>query len=113
MLGRLALIGLQIAGGWAGTPLLERYISIGGNAQTFIRGVIAAVIVWVIGLVGSQVLKDVSQPSPATLTWSVAGGLIGAAIIVFKLAQMAQISLPAPPLAIILGFAILGYQIKR
>lgn len=113
MFGKLVLIGLQIAGGWAGTPLVERYISMGGNAQTFIRGVIAAVVVWVIGLIGAQVLKDVSQPSPATLTWSVAGGLIGAAIIVFKLAQLAQISLPAPPLAIILGFAMIGYHLKK
>jgi hypothetical protein len=113
MLGRLVLIALQIAAGWGGTPMVERYVSVGGNAQTFIRGVIAAVIVWIVGLVGSQVLKDVSLPSPAKLTWAVAGGLIGAGLIVFKVPQMVQMPLPAPPLAILIGLAMLGYHLKR
>ncbi len=113
MLGRLVLIAIQFAAGWAGTPLVERYIQVGGNGQTFVRGVIAAVLIWIIGLIGAQVLKDVGQPSPATLTWSLIGGLIGAALIVFKVPQMFQLPLPAPPLSILLGFAILGYHLKR
>ena len=113
MLGRLGLIALQIVVGWAGTPMVERYVSLGGDAQTFVRGAIASVIIWLAGIVGAQFLKDVSQPSPATLTASLIGGLIGAAVIVFKVAQMFNLALPAPPLAIILGFAILGYHLKR
>lgn len=113
MLGRLALIALQIVVGWAGTPVIERYVSLGGDAQTFIRAAIAAVIIWLTGIVGAQFLKDVGQPSPATLTWALVAGLLGAALIVFKVPQMLQIALPAPPLAIILGCALLGYHLKR
>jgi len=113
MLGRLFLIAIQIVAGWAGTPWIERYVSLGGDAQVFVRAAIVAVIVWIMGLIGAQVLKDVAQPSPATLTWTLVGALIGAALIVFKVPQMFNLSLPAPPLAILLGLAILGYHIKR
>jgi hypothetical protein len=113
MLGRLALIALQIVIGWLGTPVIERYISIGGNAQLFIKAAIAAVIVWLVGLVGAQVLKDIAQPSPAKLSWAMIAGLIAAALIVFQVAQRLGFALPAPQLAIILGFAIVGYHLKR
>jgi hypothetical protein len=113
MLGRLVLIALQIVAGWLGTPAVERYVSIGGTPQIFIKGAIAAVIVWIVGLVGAQVLKDVGQPGPTKLTWAVAGGLIGAALIAFQVFQRFQMPPPAPPLAIILGLAMIGYHIRR
>ncbi len=45
--------------------------------------VIFALLVWLIGHLGGIVLKDVRSPSPATLTFSLIGALIGAALIVF------------------------------
>jgi hypothetical protein len=111
MLGRLVLIALQIAVAWLVAPQVLRYISIGGDVQVLIHGAVFAVIVWVIGLIGSQVLKDVALPSPATLTFALVGGLAGAAMIVGKVPAM--IPLKFPPLFLPLGLAILGYHLKR
>jgi hypothetical protein len=111
MLGRLILIALQIVVGWFGAPFVLKYISIGGDVQTFIHGAVFAVLVWLTGAVGSLVLKDVSMPSSATLTWALAGGLIGAGLIVFKVPAM--IPLKFPPLFLPLGLAILGYSVKK
>lgn len=111
MLGRLILIALQIVVAWAGAPLVLKYVSLGGDVQTFIHGAVFAVLVWLTGVVGSLALKDVGMPSSATLTWALAGGLLGAALIVFKVPAM--IPLKFPPLFLPLGLAILGYTIKK
>jgi len=111
MLGRLILIALQIAVGWVGAPRVLPYIPAGGDVQIFVHGAAFAVVVWLVGLVGAQVLKDVSTPSPAALTWALAGGLIGAALIVLKVPAM--IPLKFAPLFLPLGLSILGYTIKK
>jgi uncharacterized membrane protein YdcZ (DUF606 family) len=113
MLGRLVLIALQLGIGWFATPEILRYIRIGGDVQMFVEGAAAAVIVWVVGLVGAQALKEVSTPSPATLVWALIGGLIGAAIVVFKIPGMLQLPFSVPALMWPLGLAIVGYAIKR
>jgi hypothetical protein len=110
MLGRLVLIALQLAGGWFGAPYLLKYVSVGGDPQVFVHGAVFAVIVWMVGLVGSQVLKGVDVPSAATLTYALGGGLIGAALIVLKVPAM--LPLTFPPLLLPLGLAILGYAVK-
>jgi hypothetical protein len=110
-MGRLVLILLQLAAGWFAAPEVLRYVSLGGDAQIFAQGAAAGLIVWIVGLVGAQVLKDVSAPSPATLAWALAGGLIGAAIVVFKLPALLPFGVP--PLLWPVGLAILGYAIKR
>jgi hypothetical protein len=110
MLGRVLLIVLQLAGGWAGAPYLLKYVSVGGDAQVFVHGAVFAVLVCVVGLVGSQVLKGVGTPSVTALALALAGGLIGAALIVFKVPAM--LPLAFPPLLLPLGLAILGYTLK-
>jgi hypothetical protein len=113
MLGRIILIALQLAIGWFGAPLLLRYLptAIGGDFVTLIHGALFGVIAWVVGLVGAQALKDVATPSPQTLLWAVAGGLIGAALVVFKVPAM--IPIKVVPMFFPLALAILGYAIKR
>jgi hypothetical protein len=111
MLGRLVLIALQLAGGWFGAPYLLKYVSFGGDLQVFVHGAIFAVIVWVVGLVGSQVLKGVGVPSAATFAFALAGGLIGAALIVLKVPAL--LPLKFPPLLLPLGLSILGYALKK
>lgn len=114
MLGRLILIALQIVVGWVGAPFLLKYVPIGGDVQVFIHGAIFAVLVWITGVVGSLALKEVGMPSSATLTWALAGGLIGAALIVFKVPAMLPAAFPKfPPLFLPLGLSILGYAIKK
>jgi hypothetical protein len=111
MLGRLILILLQLAIGWFATPLILRYVPVGGDAAFFLQGAAAAVIVWLVGLVGAQVLKDVGTPSGSTLAWALIGGLAGAAVVVFKVNTMIPIS--APPLLWPLALAVLGYALKK
>lgn len=112
MLGRLVLIALQLAIGWFGAPYILRYLPpLGGDLQIFVHGVVFAVIIWLVGLIAAQVLKDISVPSPTTLVWALVGGLIGAALIVLKVPAMIPLSFP--PLLLPLALAILGYAIKR
>jgi hypothetical protein len=111
MLGRLVLIVLQLAGGWFGAPYALRYFQFGGDAQLFVHGAVFAVLVWMIGLIGSQVLKGVEVPSGGTLVWALAGGLIGAGLIVYEVPAM--LALKFPPLLLPLGLAILGYTVKK
>jgi len=111
MLGRLVLILLQLAIGWFGTPRVQHYIPVTGDPQVFVYAVVAAIIIWLIGVIGAQILKDVPMPSSGTLAASLIGGLIGAAIVFFKLNQMIPISVP--PNLWPLGLAILGYAIKK
>jgi hypothetical protein len=110
MLGRVVLIALQLAGGWAGAPYVLKYVSVGGDAQVFVHGAVFAALVWVVGLVGSQILKGVGVPSVAGFAFALAGGLIGAALIVFKVPAL--LPLAFPPLLLPLGLAILGYAIR-
>jgi hypothetical protein len=111
MLGRLVLIALQLAGGWLGAPYLLKYVSVGGDLQVFVHGAVFAGVIWAVGLVGSQVLTDVTVPSAATLAFALAGGLIGAALIVLKVPALLQLNVPPPLLP--LGLAILGYALKK
>lgn len=111
MLGRLILILLQLVIGWFATPEVLRYVRFGGDIQIFVQGIAAAIIVWLVGLVAAQILKDVPTPSGATLAWSLIGGLVGAALVVFKITGMVPIS--APPLLWIIGLATLGYTLKK
>jgi hypothetical protein len=111
VMGRLVLILLQLAAGWFGAPEVLRYVPLGGDAQIFAQGVAAGLIVWIVGLVGAQVLKGVSAPSLATLASALAGGLIGAAVVVSKLPAMLPFGVP--PLLWMVGLAVVGYALKR
>ena len=51
-----------------------------GSLDIFVYAVVFAILVWLIGMLGAIVLKDVAQPSAATLSIALAGGLIGAGI---------------------------------
>ena len=111
MLGRLVLILLQLAIGWFGAPQVLRYVPVGGDAQVFVLAVAAAIIVWAVGLIGAQVLKDVATPSAGTLAAALLGGVIGAAIVAFRLNQMVPINVP--PTLWPLGLATLGYALRK
>ncbi|HEX7075161.1 MAG TPA: hypothetical protein VF226_14065 [Hyphomicrobiaceae bacterium] len=111
MLGRLVLILLQLAIGWFGAPQVLRYVPAPGDAQVFVYAVAAAIIIWVVGLIGAQVLKDVATPSAGTLVAALIGGVIGAAIVAFKLNQMIPVNVP--PNLWPLGLAIVGYALRK
>ena len=76
------------------------------------HGALIGIVIWVVGLVGAQALKDVPTPSSGTLAWALVGGLLGAAPLICKVPAMIP-QLKLHPTAWMLGLAILGYQIKK
>ena len=47
-----------------------RYIPGMGRLEIFVYAAVFAVIVWIVGLVLSQVLREIGQPSSHTLSWA-------------------------------------------
>jgi hypothetical protein len=115
MLGRLVLLLVQLAVGWFGGPAILSKIGNFGTLHIFIAAVIFAIIVWLLGFIGSVVLKDVAQPSPATLTVALIGALIGAGLTLVPQVTSAVNSVVrgVPPHAYPLIGAVLGYLIRR
>jgi hypothetical protein len=111
MLGRLILIALQLAIAWFGAPYLLKYLPLTGDPALIAHGAIFGVIVWIVGLVGSQALKDVAMPTSPTLLWAVGGGLVGSALILLKVPAMLPVKFH--PMFLPLGLAVLGYAVKR
>ena len=62
MLGRLILLLLQIAVGWFGTNAIMDQIRF-GEFRLFIFAIVAAIVVFLIGLLAAQVIKEVGTPS--------------------------------------------------
>jgi hypothetical protein len=113
MLGRLILIALQVVACWFGALQVLAYFpaNIGADVRIILHGGLFGVIAWVVGLVGSQALRDVPLPSSATLLWALVGGLIGGALVVFKVPAMIPVAFA--PMALPLALAIVGYAIKK
>jgi hypothetical protein len=68
MPGRLVLLLLQIAVGWFGSQAIMKYIQMGGILRLFIFAVVAAIVVFLVGVIAAQVLREVAQPSSHTLS---------------------------------------------
>jgi hypothetical protein len=116
MLSRLVLLAVQLAVGWFGAPYIVQYIPNLGGLQLFVYAVVFAVLVWVVGLILSQVLRETGMPSSSTLVTSLVVALIGAALITWLPAivpdlagTMRQVRALVYPL---IG-AVIGYHIKR
>jgi hypothetical protein len=120
MLGYIILMILQIGGAWVLAPQIKRYLpaipQFGGyNVEIFVWAVLFAVIVFVIGFVGSLVLKGVRTPGPGTLTVSLILALIFAALtFVPPVTQAAAQFIPQLEILLwpLIGAAI-GYFLKR
>jgi hypothetical protein len=114
MLGRLVLFLLQIAVGWFGANAIMNAINLGGFSQfsLFIFAVVAAIVVYLIGILAAQILKEVGPPSSSTLSAALVMALIAAAV-----AKWGPQFLPAidqvPDKYLVLAGAILGYTIKK
>lgn len=115
MLGYLILVAVQFAVAFYGTPKLVELIRIpirDGNVAPFISAAAAAVIVWVTGVVGSLILKDVKMPVSATLMAALIGALIGAAIVAIPFIR-AHNPIDARQEFFWIAGAIAGYLAKR
>jgi predicted acyltransferase len=80
MLGRLVLLLLQIAVGWFGSQAIMKYIQMGGILRLFIFAVVAAIVVFLVGVIAAQVLREVGQPSRPHAVMGRGAGAIAAAI---------------------------------
>ena len=113
MIGYLLLVVLQFVAAFFGAPAVLRYIPVQGDPAIFVHAAIFAVIVWVVGVLGSFALKDVRMPSTATLASALIGATIGAALMVFAPQLLAAIPLKFPRLYVPLVGAIVGYMVRR
>jgi hypothetical protein len=114
MLGRLVLLLLQIVGGWFGSNAAMAYIPF-GEFRLFIFAVVAAIVVFFIGVIAAQVLKDVGTPSSSTLTWALLVGLLAAVLWTWAPSLPVLSDIPwgrvRAEYAVLAG-AILGYMFK-
>lgn len=120
MLPHLILIVLQILGAWWAAPIIKGFIPplprLGGyNVDVFIWAILFAVIVFVIGFVGSIVLKGVRTPGAGALSLALILALIVAALtLVPQVTQAASgAGLRVDTLWWSLIGAMAGYFIKR
>lgn len=116
MLARLVLLAAQLAIAWFAAPEIVRYIPRLGDFQIFVYAAVFAVLVWVVGLVLSQVLRETGMPSSSTLVASLVVALILSAVILWLPALVPDIGRmlrQVPTLAYPLIGAALGYHMKR
>jgi hypothetical protein len=115
MIGRLILIILQVAACWFAGPEIFKKLPQLGQLNIFMQAVVFAILVWVVGVVGAIVLKDVAQPSASTLTAALIGALLGAALTLFPdvTKAISGVVRGVQPMIYPLIGAVLGYAIKR
>lgn len=114
MLSRLILILLQAAIGWFATPIIAGYIPTPGAFSLFVFAIICAIIVFLVGVVGSLVLRDIGQPGTPTLTLSLVIALIVAAVATWGGQFVPQLSFSTiEARGLVLAGAIIGYLLRR
>ena len=116
MLSRLILLLLQAVVAWIAAPFVVRYIPGLGRLQLFVYAAVFAVLVWAVGLLLSQVLRETGQPSSATLVAALVAALIGAALVTWLpvvVPDMRAAMRTIPELAYPLIGALIGYHIRR
>ncbi len=113
MLGKLVLFLLQIVIGWFLAPKIMSLIGIQlGIFELFVLAVVCAIVVFLVGVLAAQVLRDVGQPGGATLSFSLIIALIFAAVALWGPQIVPAIS-KVPDEALVLAGAIIGYWARR
>lgn len=112
MIGYLILMVVQVIAAWFGAPEILKFIPISGDPRLFVHAAAFAVIVWVVGIVGSFVLKEVRTPTSATLITALLLAFVGAVIMLVP-SIMNAIPIKFAPLYLPLFGAVLGYMIRR
>lgn len=115
MLGRLLLLILQLAICWFAGPEIFKKLPQMGQLNIFLQAVVFAILVWLIGAVGSIVLKDVAMPSVRTLTAALVLALVfaGLTLVPEITRAIGNVVRGIPLLAYPLVGAVLGYAIRR
>lgn len=113
MLGRLILILAQLIIGWFATNALMDLVKF-GDFRLYIFAIIAAIVVFLIGVLASMVLQGVGQPGSATLSMSLIFALIAAVLWSFGPDLVSAVPWGKVKATVaVLVAAVLGYAIKR
>lgn len=118
MLGRLILLLLQIVIGWFGANSLMKMAggAVPGSLRLYVFALVCAIVIFFIGIIAAQILKEVGAPSSQTLTWSLMVALAAALLWSFgpELPLLKEVPWRRiPDEAAVLGGAILGYMMKK
>ncbi|MEL6622363.1 MAG: hypothetical protein AAFR70_01970 [Pseudomonadota bacterium] len=114
MLGRLVLVLIQFALAWRLAPDLKRLLPPMGDLDIFALAVCFALIVWLVGVLGHFVLKDVAQPTPSTLGVALAFALVcGGLTLLPDVTQAVGRVIKIDSFLYPLVGAVAGYAIKR
>lgn len=116
MLSRLILLALQLVIAWFAAPVIVRYIPGMGRLELLVYAVAFAVLVWLVGLVAAQVLRDTGTPTSAALASALVVALIAAAVytwlpLIVPDAKRVMLNLQEKVYPLI--GALLGYHIRR
>src|SRR5262245_57807830 len=84
MLSRVVLVATQLVVGWLATEPLLRLLPPFGALRMAAYAVVAAVLVWSVGLLLSQILRDTGTPSTATLGACLILALAGVGLVYFR-----------------------------
>ena len=116
MLSRLILFVLQLIVAWFAAPVIVRSIPGMGRLELFVYAAVFAVLVWLVGVVGAQILKDTGTPSSAALASALVVALLAAAIYTWLPAfvpDAKRVMLNLQEKAYPLIGAVLGYNLRR
>jgi hypothetical protein len=116
MLSRLLLLAVQLIVAWFAAPHIVRYIPGLSRLELFVYAAVFAVLVWLVGLIGAQVLKDTATPTSAALASALMLAAIGAALYIWLpavLPDAKHVMLNLQEKAYPLIGAALGYHIRR
>ena len=119
MLPHLILVVLQIMGAWWGAPHIKGLFTLprmgSMNIDIFVWAILFALIIFVIGFIGSIVLKGVRTPGAGSLTLALVLALILAALTLLPpVTQLVDgLGLQADRRWWPLIGALIGYFIKR
>lgn len=113
MLGRLILVLLQAIVAWFLAPIIAGHIPVPGVFSLFVFAIICAIIVFLVGIVAAQILRDVGQPGSSTLSWALIFALIAAALATWGPDLLPQVPWTRHDRGLVVVGAILGYLLKR
>ncbi|HRD78031.1 MAG TPA: hypothetical protein PK264_19170 [Hyphomicrobiaceae bacterium] len=116
MLPRIILLLVQLAAGWSLAPHIVRFLPKLGSLDIFVVAAVFAILVVMIGFIGSLVLKEVGPPSSQTMTTVLVVALVFAALTLVPQVVSAVSSVTkgqVPKLAYPLIGAVLGYFARR
>jgi hypothetical protein len=114
MLGRLILILLQVIIAWIAAPIIAGYVPVPGAFSLFVFAIICAILVFLVGVIAAQVLRDIGQPGTGALTWALVFGLIAAALATWGPELLPQVPWSrVPGRTMVIAGAVIGYMLRR